>query len=87
MIYFNNAEQAIRDSMARFKENNLAKMFKYRNKLVDYYQYQNTSQYIDGYFGGSLQEEIPLYTTNITKKIINRISMVYKDNPIRMYNN
>ena len=87
MIYFNNAEQAIRDSVARFKEANLAKMFKYRNKLVDYYQYQNTDQYINGYFGGSLQQEIPLYTTNITKKIINRISMVYKDNPIRMYNN
>ena len=87
MIYFNNPEQAIRESIARFKENNLAKMFKLRNKLVDYYQYQNTEQYINGYFGGSLQKEIPLYTTNITKKIINRISMVYKDNPVRMYNN
>ena len=87
MIYFNNAEQAVRESISRFKENNLAKMFKLRNKLVDYYQYQSTEQYINKYFGGSLQQEIPLYTTNITKKIINRISMVYKDNPIRMYNN
>ena len=87
MIYFNNAEQAVRDSISRFKENNLAKMFKLRNKLVDYYQYQSTEQYINKYFGGSLQKEIPLYTTNITKKIINRISMVYKDNPVRMYNN
>ena len=87
MIYFNNAEQAVRESISRFKENNLAKMFKLRNKLVDYYQYQSTEQYINKYFGGSLQQEIPLYTTNITKKIINRISMVYKDNPVRMYNN
>ena len=87
MIYFNNPEQAVRESISRFKENNLAKMFKLRNKLVDYYQYQSTEQYINKYFGGSLQQEIPLYTTNITKKIINRISMVYKDNPIRMYNN
>ena len=56
MIYFNNAEQAVRESISRFKENNLAKMFKLRNKLVDYYQYQSTEQYINKYFGGSLQQ-------------------------------
>jgi hypothetical protein len=85
MIYFYNAEQAVKDSISRFKENNLARMFNHRTKLVDYYQYQNTEQYINDYFGGTLQQEIPLYTTNITKKIVNRISMVYKDNPVRMY--
>ena len=87
MIYFYNAEQAVTDSIARFKENNLAGMFALRNKLVNYYQYQGTEQYIDEYFGGTLQQEIPLYTTNITKKIVNRISMVYKDRPVRLYNN
>lgn len=85
MIYFNNAEQAVRDSLSRFKEKNLANMFKLRDKLVNYYQYQNTEKYINEYFGGTLQKEIPLYTTNITKRVVNRISMVYKDNPVRTY--
>ena len=87
MIYFNNVQQAINDSIERFKKDNLREMFTYRDQLIDYYQYSNTDQYINKYFGGTLQREIPLYTTNITKKIINRISMVYKDNPIRLYDN
>ena len=87
MIYFNNSKQAIIDSIEQFKKNNQQKMFDYRTKLIDYYQYANTEQYIDDYFAGSLQKEIPLYTTNITKKIINRISMVYKDAPVRTFNN
>ena len=86
MIYFNNSEQAIRESLSRFKEKTMAEMFNKRNKLIDYYQFNSTEQYIKEYFSYSIQQEIPLYCTNITKKIINRISMVYKDRPTRLYN-
>lgn len=87
MIYFNNAHQVIQESIKRLKSINQDEMFAHRNMLINYYQHQNTKQYISDYFGGTLQREIPLYTTSLTKKIINRISMVYKDAPIRKYNN
>ena len=86
MIYYNNSKQAIDQSLSHYKDMNIKAMFKHRQKLINYYQHQNTDQYIKDYFGGTLQKEIPLYTTSITKKIINRISMVYKDAPVRMYN-
>lgn len=87
MIFFNNSKQAVRDSLTMFKENRLHNLFKIRDELINYYQYQNTDQYIEDYFPTTIQHEIPLYTTNITKKIINRISMVYKDAPVRYYDN
>ncbi len=86
MIYFNNSRQAIDQSLSHFKDTNIKAMFEQRHKLINYYQHQNTDQYIKDYFGGTLQKEIPLYTTSITKKIVNRISMVYKEAPVRMYN-
>jgi hypothetical protein len=54
-----------------------------RDEALDYYTYNNTGKYIDQYFGGTLQQEIPIYNVNLTKKLINRMSLVYKDAPIR----
>ena len=83
MIYFSNAQQVISESIERLKSINQNKMFEHRDMLVDYYQYSNTKKYINEYFSGSMQKEFPLYTTNFTKRLINRISMVYKNPPIR----
>ena len=84
MIYFSNAEQVIKDSIQRIKFDNQRAFQKNRTKLMDYYQYKNTAKYISGYFSKNVQAEFPLYTTNFTKRLINRISMVYKNAPVRI---
>ena len=83
MIYFSTANQVIKESIERLKSINQDQMFKERDKAIDYYLYNNTVQYINNYFPKRLKREMPLYTTNITKRIINRISLVYKDAPNR----
>ena len=54
-----------------------------RDEALDYYTYNNTAKYIDQFFGGTLQQEIPIYCVNLTKKLVNRTSLVYKDAPVR----
>ena len=84
MIYFSNVEEAIAQSIAKFKFTQHDNMQNERDMSIDYYTYNNTEKYISDFFGGSLQREIPLYTTNLTKRLINRISLVYKDAPERI---
>ena len=83
MHQYSQASTSIKDALSRLKADSINKFFKERDCALDYYQYNNTGQYIANYFGGSLQSEIPLYTSNLTKRIIKRISLVYKDAPIR----
>ena len=83
MIYFSNASQVVQDSISKLKSYNKSELDKLRDKCIDYYQYSNTKSYIDDYFGGTLQDEIPLYTTNMTRRLIERISLVYKEPPLR----
>ena len=59
-------------------------MYKEQDMCIDYYQFNNTRQYIKKYFSGTLQTEIPLYAVNMTKRLIDRISLVYKNPPERM---
>ena len=83
MIYFSTVEQAIQDSIQKLKSYNQDKMYEQRDKAIDYYTFNNTNKYIENYFEGSLQDEIPLYPVNMTARLINRISLVYKDPPKR----
>ena len=82
-IIFSNVTQVIEESIARVKQETFDEMYEIRDMAIDYYSFNNTSQYINQYFEGSLQSEMPLYTTNMTKRLINRMSLVYKDAPIR----
>ena len=82
MIY-NSVDQVITDSIEKLKSINSDKLEAQKNMCIDYYQYANTGKYIAEYFSGTLQEEIPLYTTNMTRRIIDRISLVYKEAPMR----
>ena len=82
-IIFSNVHQVIDESIARIKQENYDKMHAAREMALDYYQYNNTGKYITKYFEGSIQSEMPLYTSNMAKRLINRISLVYKDAPIR----
>ena len=83
MIVYSNAKDIIEESIRQLKWENQSAMLETRDEELDYYTYNNTAKYIDQYFSGTLQQEIPIYCVNLTKKLINRISLVYKDRPIR----
>ncbi len=83
MIVYSNAKDIIEESIRQLKWENQSAMLETRDEALDYYTYNNTAKYIDQYFSGTLQQEIPIYCVNLTKKLINRISLVYKDRPIR----
>ena len=87
MIYFSTVERAIQDSIKKLKAYNQDKLFEHRDMALDYYSFNNTAKYIDKYYDGSLQDEIPLYPVNMTARLINRISLVYKDPPNRIVEN
>ena len=87
MITFSSVDQVIQDSIHKLKSYNQDLMFENRDMCIDYYTFNNTGKYIDEFFDGSLQTEIPLYPVNMTQRLINRISLVYKDAPIRTVEN
>ena len=57
-----------------------------RDKAYDYYK-GRTEVYTKSYFSESLAKKIPCPNINITKRIIDRISLVYMTPPIREYSN
>ena len=59
---------------------------KTRDKAYDYYK-GRTETYTKGYFSDSLNKQIPCPNINITKRVIDRISLVYMKAPIRDYSN
>ena len=81
------AKDVIADSIKTLKSYNQDKMFKTRDMAIEYYTFSNTKKYIEGYFEGTLQKEIPLYCQALTKRLINRISLTYKDAPVREVDN
>ena len=83
MIIYSNAQNIVEESIKRLKWESQSRIFDIRDEALDYYTYNNTAQYIDQYFAGTLQQEIPIYNVNLTKKLVNRISLVYKNAPIR----
>ena len=57
-----------------------------RDKAYDYYKGRTTG-YTGSYFSESLRSKIPCTNVNITKRIIDRISLVYMKPPLREYSN
>ena len=57
-----------------------------RDKAYDYYK-GRTEAYTKSYFSDSLNKQIPCPNINITKRVIDRISLVYMKAPIRDYSN
>ena len=57
-----------------------------RYEALDYYK-GNTKEYVGDYFSSSTLSKVPIGNVNITKRIIDRISLVYMTPPIRLYSN
>ncbi len=57
-----------------------------RDKAYNYYK-GRTEGYTQGYFSDSLNSQIPCPNINITKRVIDRISLVYMKAPLRDYSN
>ena len=68
------------------QQNAKNKWRKARLRARDFYSGQ-TMGYTSKYFSTSLLSKVPIANVNITKRIIDRISMVYMTNPIREYSN
>ena len=57
-----------------------------REQALDYYN-GRTERYTEQYFSTGLSSKIPIANVNITKRIIDRISLVYMVAPKRQYSN
>ena len=57
-----------------------------RYEALDYYK-GSTKEYVSKYFSDSTLNKVPIGNVNITKRVIDRISLVYMTPPIRLYSN
>ena len=67
----------IQDSIKGLKLHNAKKREDHIEKLLDYYNGNDTANYISRMFASSAFSEIPPVETNITRKFINKMSRIY----------
>ena len=80
------AQLAVDQSKIAYQDAEKKRWIKSRDKAYDYYK-GRTETYTKGYFSNSLVSQIPCPNINITKRVIDRISLVYMKPPIREYSN
>ena len=76
MIY-SMARQIIDSSIKRQKLEQAKNRRALTYKMLDYYNGDNTKQYIDGFFKAQSFREIPPTAMNITKRFINKMARTY----------
>ena len=76
MIY-DNSNSLIKTSIKEYKNMKSKQRRKVIYKMIDYYQGDNTMQYIKNYFNTKAFKEVPLVSFNITKRFINKMSRIY----------
>ena len=67
----------IQESIKELKLHNAKKREDHIEKLLDYYNGNDTANYISKMFSGDAFREIPPVETNITRKFINKMSRIY----------
>ena len=67
----------VQESIKELKLQNAKKREDHLEKLLDYYNGNNTANYIAKMFSGQVFREIPPVETNITRKFINKMSRIY----------
>tara|TARA_R100000781_G_scaffold92275_2_gene57178 strand:+ start:526 stop:1902 length:1377 start_codon:yes stop_codon:yes gene_type:complete len=73
----NYAKNLIKTSIKDQKLLNNKARYNFINKLLDYYQGDNTEKYIKDYFKTTAFKEIPLMSYNVTKRMIDKMSRIY----------
>ena len=67
----------LQESIKELKLYNAKKRERHIEKLLDYYNGNNTKQYIEQMFSADAFSEIPPVESNITRKFINKMSRIY----------
>ena len=80
------AQLAVEMSKVEWQDREKKRWMASRDKAYDYYKGRTTA-YTESYFSASLISSIVTPNINITKRIIDRISLVYMKAPIREYSN
>ena len=73
----NYATNLIKQSIKDMKYDNNQNRYKFIDKLLDYYQGDDTGKYIQNFFKASAFREIPLMSYNVTKRMIDKMSRIY----------
>ena len=73
----NYANDLIKQSIKNMKYENNQSRYRFIDKLLDYYQGDDTAKYIQRYFKASAFQEIPLMSYNVTKRMIDKMSRIY----------
>ena len=73
----NYARDLIKQSIKNMKAYNNKQRFRFIDKLLDYYQGDDTGKYIQPYFKASAFQEVPLMSYNVTKRMIDKMSRIY----------
>ncbi len=81
-----SAELSIINSKYDIQNQDKRRWLEERNKAYNFYK-GRTHKYTMDYFAGSLQSKLPIANVNLTKRIIDRISLVYMKPPQREYSN
>ena len=71
------ASNLIENSIKNYKLNNLRQRYRMIDKLLDYYQGENTIHYIQDKFKARAFREVPITSYNVTKRMIDRMSRIY----------
>ena len=67
----------LQESIRQLKLHNAKKRENHVEKLLDYYNGNDTSHYISRMFSSAVFNEIPIVESNITRKFINKMSRIY----------
>ena len=73
----NNAQNLIKQSIKDLKYDNNQSRYRFIDKLLDYYQGDDTGKYIQKFFKTTAFQEIPLMSYNVTKRMIDKMSRIY----------
>jgi hypothetical protein len=73
----NYANDLIKQSIKNMKYENNQSRYRFIDKLLDYYQGDDTAKYIQRFFKSTAFQEIPLMSYNVTKKMIDKMSRIY----------
>ena len=80
------AQLAVEMSKVAWQDQEKRNWMQSREKAYNYYK-GRTEAFTKGYFSDSLNKQIPCPNINITKRVIDRISLVYMKAPLREYSN